>query len=78
MNGIPAETDNAPAAVPAEQAKQPKKPRVAAQAADVAPSKARSRHRATRAKKAPQSATEYEAKRHATATGWHPAAELWQ
>ena len=52
MNGIPVETANAPAAAPVEQPKQPKKPRVAAHAADVAPSKARSGHRATRAKKA--------------------------
>ena len=57
MNGIPAEPDNAPAAVPVEQPKQPKKPRVAAHAADAAPSKARSGHRATRAKKANKGAT---------------------
>jgi hypothetical protein len=57
MNGNPAETANAPAAAPAEQPKLPKKPRVAAHAADVAPSKARSGHRATRAKKANRGAT---------------------
>ena len=57
MNGNPAETANAPAAAPAEQPKLPKKPRVAAHAADVAPSKARSAHKATQAKKANKGAT---------------------
>jgi hypothetical protein len=57
MNGIPAEPDNAPAAVPVEQPKQPKKPRVAAHAADAARSKARSGHRATRAKTASKGTT---------------------
>jgi hypothetical protein len=57
MNGIPVETDNTPAAAPVEQPKRPKKPRVAAPAADVAPSKARSGQRATSAKKANKGAT---------------------
>src|SRR5580700_11285270 len=57
MNGIPVETDNTPAAAPVEQPKQPKKRRVAAPAADVAPSKARSGQRATSAKKANKGAT---------------------
>jgi hypothetical protein len=48
MNAIPAETAN----TSAEQPKLPKKPRVAAHAADVAPSKARSGHRRISAKKA--------------------------
>jgi hypothetical protein len=52
MNDIPTETANDPGAALVEQPKQPKKPRVAAHAADVAPSKARSGHGGTRAKKA--------------------------
>ena len=57
MNAIPAETANTPAAALAEQPKLPKKPRVAAQAANVASSKARSGHKATAAKKANKGAT---------------------
>jgi hypothetical protein len=57
MNAIPAETANTPAAALAEQPKLPKKPRVAAQAANVASSKARSGHKATAAKKANRGAT---------------------
>ena len=59
MNAIPAEAEAAdtPAAAPVEQRKPPKRPRVAERAADVAPSKARSGHRATRAKKANRGAT---------------------
>ena len=57
MNAIPAETTNTPASDPPEQPRLPKKPRVAAHAADVAPSKARSRHRAAPAKKANKGAT---------------------
>ena len=56
MNGIPVETANTPAAAPAEQPKLPPKPRVAAHRAHVAPSKARSRHKATPAKKATKAA----------------------
>ena len=57
MNAIPAEPGDTPAAAPAEQPKLPKKPRVAKRAADVAPSKARSGHRATSSKKANKGAT---------------------
>jgi hypothetical protein len=57
MNAIPAETAETPSSTPAEKAKPPKKPRVAAHAADVAPSKARSGHRATSAKKTSKGAT---------------------
>ena len=57
MNGISAETANTQAAAPAEPPKLPKKPRVGAHRAHVAPSKARSGHRATPAKKANKRAT---------------------
>jgi hypothetical protein len=57
MNGISAETANTQAAAAAEQPKPPKKPRVAAHKAHVAPSKARSGHKATPAKKATKRAT---------------------
>ena len=56
MNGIPAETADTPATASAEQPKLPKKPRVAAHAADLAPSKAKSGHRRTSAKKANEGA----------------------
>jgi hypothetical protein len=56
--GIPAETAKTQAAAPvAEQPKAPKKPRVAAHRPNVAPSKARSAHKATPAKKATKRAT---------------------
>ncbi len=57
MNAIPVESATTSAAAPVEQPKLPKKPRVAAQPADVAPSKARSAHEATPAKKANRGAT---------------------
>jgi len=57
MNAISPEAAYTPAAAPVEQPKLPKKPRVAAQAADVAPSKARSGHKANPAKKANKGAT---------------------
>ena len=57
MNAIPVEAANTLAAAPVEQPRLPKKPRVAAHAADVAPSKARSGHKATAAKKANKGAT---------------------
>ena len=49
MNGKPAETSNTPAVTPVEQ---PKRPRVATHKANVAPSKARSGHKAIPTKKA--------------------------
>ena len=52
MNDIPAETANTQAAAPAEQPKPAQKPRVGAHRADVAPSKAKSGHKAAPAKKA--------------------------
>ena len=52
MNGIPAETVPTEAGNPAEEQKPANKPRVAAHKAHVAPSKARSGHKATPAKKA--------------------------
>jgi hypothetical protein len=56
--GIPAETAKTQAAAPvAEQPKAPKKPRAAAHRPNVAPSKARSAHKATPAKKATKRAT---------------------
>ena len=57
MTAIPAEAANTPAAAPVEQPKLPKKPRVAAHAANVTSSKARSGHKATAAKKANKGAT---------------------
>ena len=57
MPGIPAENTDTRTALPTEPPKQQKKPRVAAHAADVAPSKVRSGHKATSARKANKSAT---------------------
>lgn len=57
MNAISAEAATTPATAPVEQPKLPKKPRFAAHAADVAPSKAKSGHTATQAKKANKGAT---------------------
>ncbi len=57
MNGIPAETANTQASTPPEQPKLPKKPRVAAHGPNVAPSKARSGHKAAPVKKATKGAT---------------------
>ena len=52
MNGIPEETANTQATVPAEAPKPVKKPHVAAHRAHVAPSQARSGKKATPPKKA--------------------------
>jgi len=57
MNGIPAETTQSEAGTPTEETKPANKPRVAAHKAHVAPSKARSGHKATPAKKANKGAT---------------------
>jgi hypothetical protein len=57
MNGIPAETAHTEAGAPAEEPKPANKPRVAAHRTHVAPSKARSGHKATPAKKANKGAT---------------------
>lgn len=57
MNAIPAESADTSAPAPVEQPKLPKKPRLAAQPGDVAPSKAKSDHKATPAKKANRGAT---------------------
>jgi Protein of unknown function (DUF3489) len=77
MNGIPAETANTPAAAPAEQPKLPKKPRVAAHKANVAPSKARSGHKATPAKKATKAAKSAKSPRK-KATGAHQGSKTAQ
>ena len=52
MNGIPEETANTQATVPAEAPKPVKKPHVAAHRAHVSPSQARSGKKATPPKKA--------------------------
>jgi hypothetical protein len=52
MNGIPAETASTEQTAPAEEPKAAKKPRVAAHRAHVAPSKAKSGHKATPTTKA--------------------------
>ena len=70
MNGIPAETAHTEAAATAEQPKPAKKPRVAAHKANVAPSKARSGHKATPAKKATKAAKSAKAPKK-KATGAH-------
>ena len=57
MNSIPAETANTGASTPAEPPKPAQKPRVAAHRAHVAPTKARSGHKASPAKKANKGAT---------------------
>ena len=57
MNGSPAETANTGAGAPAEPPKPAQKPRVAAHRAHVAPSRARSGHKASPAKKANAGAT---------------------
>jgi hypothetical protein len=74
MNGIPAETANTQAAAPAEQPKLPKKPPVAAQKANVAPSKARLGNKATPAKKATKGAKSAKRK----ATGAHQGSKTAQ
>jgi hypothetical protein len=77
MNGIPAETANTPAAAPAERPKLPKKPRVAAHKANVAPSKARSGHKATPAKKATKGAKSAKSPKKKT-TGAHHGSKAAQ
>ncbi|MGO9013282.1 MAG: DUF3489 domain-containing protein [Bryobacteraceae bacterium] len=57
MNGSPAETANTGAGTRAEPPKPARKPRVAAHRAHVAPSRARSGHKASPAKKANAGAT---------------------
>ena len=66
MNGIPAETANTEAGAPAEQPKPAQKPRVAAHRAHVAPSKARSGHKASPAKKANKGAKSAKSPKKAT------------
>ena len=56
MNGIPEDTANIEAGIPALQPKPVKKPRVAAPKAHVAPSKAKSGNQASPAKRANKSA----------------------
>ncbi len=69
MNGIPAETANTQAGVPAEQPTPDKKPRSAAHRAHVAPSKAKSGKQATPAKKANKGALSAKSPKKATGAG---------
>ena len=71
MNGIPVETADTPAAAPAEQPKLPPKPRVGAHRANVAPSGARSGHKATPAKKATKGAKSAKSPKKKTTSAHH-------
>jgi hypothetical protein len=74
MNGIPAETANRQAE---QQPRLPKKPRVGAHAANVAPSKARSGHKATPAKKPTKGATSAKSRK-GEANGAHRSSKTAQ
>jgi len=66
LNSFPVETPNTEAGATAEAPKAAKKPRVAAHGAHVAPSRAKSGHKASPAKKAHKGATSAKSPKEAT------------